>query len=185
MNSSFIQACLLAKNTFNFLLVPLFLSVVSGCSSNVPSFFSGYYGEEYDEKLQIYTGHEVPTDTLAPEDIGYPGSGYNPYHNATRARDYTLDLADQLEGLAPGDPLIDQARSAAAALDTAIRAMPYSDPTGAFVDRLNQALAEAGRVSGLVANRIEALTGARGGIPPDVPNDPSFRQTFTDVHGSP
>ena len=114
------------------------------------------------------------------------GSGSTPYYNATRAVDYTRDLADQLESLAPKDALIGAARTAADNLDAAIRAMP-NDPNaggGQFLLRLTQALAAAGAQAGSVASTLEALTGTRGGLPPGFPNDPSFSQSFTSVHGS-
>jgi hypothetical protein len=81
--------------------------------------------------------------------------------------------------------MVGEARKAADDLDAAIKAMPH-DPNaggGQFLLRLTQALDNAGTQAGLVANKLEVLTG-KPGIPPDFPNDPSFRQSFSTVHGS-
>jgi hypothetical protein len=149
------------KNTSNFLFLSL-LSILPGCD--------GDWG----------------LNRLSQSGEIHYGSGFTPYYNATRAVDYTRNLADMLEGLAPGDSLIAQARSAADDLEAAIKSMPY-DPNaggGQFLVRLTQALAAAGTQAGSVASHLEALTG-KPGIPPDFPNSPEFRQTFSDVHGAP
>jgi hypothetical protein len=115
--------------------------------------------------------------------LGSSGTGFAAAADV-RARDYTRNLADQLEGVVPGDPLIHKIRSAADSLDALIKATPSSDPAGAFRAKVEQALRDAGTMSGLVANRLEELLGTRRGIPPNVPDNPWFRQTFSNVHGS-
>jgi hypothetical protein len=102
------------------------------------------------------------------------------FHYIERARNYTLDLADRIRGLAnpeiPG--IVAEAEKAARDLNGAMAT--FNDTPDAHY-RVEQALAAAGRVS----RRAYDIAESYGLNPPNPAYIPYFSQTFTDVHGSP